>query len=72
LLSARGQSNTDRSRVGMSTSLAIPDLGLSTIIGRMDRDASEKMINEAMRSTTDRLRIWDYRTQSQIILTEIS
>jgi transcription initiation factor TFIIB len=56
----------------MSTSLAIPDLGLSTIIGRMDRDASEKMINEAMRSTTDRLRIWDYRTQSQIILTEIS
>jgi hypothetical protein len=49
----------------MSTSLAIPDLGLSTIIGRMDRDASGKMINEAMRSTMDRLRIWDYRTQSQ-------
>jgi transcription initiation factor TFIIB len=45
----------------MSTSLAILDLGLSTIIGRMDRDASGKMINEAMRS----LRIWDYRTQSQ-------
>ena len=63
LLSARGQSNTSRSRVGMSTSLAIPDMGLSTIIGRTDRDASGKMINAAMRSKMDRLRVWDYRTQ---------
>lgn len=48
----------------MSTSLAIPD-GLSTIIGRMDTDASGKMINEAMRSTMDRLRTWEYTIQSQ-------
>jgi transcription initiation factor TFIIB len=58
-----GQSNTIRSRVGMSTSLARHDMGLSTIIGRTDRDASGQKIDAAMRSTMDRLRIWDYRTQ---------
>src|SRR5919199_204661 len=52
-----------RSRVGMSTSLARHDMGLSTIIGRTDRDASGQKIDAAMRSTMDRLRIWDYRTQ---------
>src|SRR5919198_3668136 len=31
-----GQSNASRSRVGMSTSLARHDMGLSTIIGRTD------------------------------------
>ena len=58
-----GQSNTSRSRVGMSTSLARHDMGLSTIIGRTDRDASGQKIDAAMRSTMDRLRVWDYRTQ---------
>src|SRR5919107_3214414 len=52
-----------RSRVGMSTSLARHDMGLSTIIGRTDRDASGQKIDAAMRSTMDRLRTWDYRTQ---------
>lgn len=58
-----GQSNINRSRVGMSTSLARHDMGLSTIIGRTDRDASGQKIDAAMRSTMDRLRVWDYRTQ---------
>ena len=57
------QSNNSRSRVGMSTSLARHDMGLSTIIGRTDRDASGQKIDAAMRSTMDRLRTWDYRTQ---------
>ena len=57
------QSNTNRSRVGMSTSLARHDMGLSTIIGRTDRDASGQKIDAVMRSTMDRLRVWDYRTQ---------
>src|SRR5919204_1250773 len=56
-------SSKDRSRVGMSTSLARHDMGLSTIIGRTDRDASGQKIDAAMRSTMDRLRVWDYRTQ---------
>jgi transcription initiation factor TFIIB len=65
LSSSMGQSNgsNSRSRVGMSTSLARHDMGLSTIIGRIDRDASGQKIDAAMRSTMDRLRVWDYRTQ---------
>jgi transcription initiation factor TFIIB len=63
LLSSATQSNNSRSRVGMSTSLARHDMGLSTIIGRTDRDASGQKIDAAMRSTMDRLRTWDYRTQ---------
>ena len=55
--------SSSRSRVGMSTSLARHDMGLSTIIGRTDRDASGQKIDAAMRSTMDRLRVWDYRTQ---------
>jgi transcription initiation factor TFIIB len=58
-----GQSSTGRSRAGMSTSLARHDMGLSTIIGRTDRDASGQKIDVAMRSTMERLRTWDYRTQ---------
>ena len=57
-----GLSDT-RSRVGMSTSLAKHDMGLSTIIGRTDRDASGQKIDGPMRSTMERLRTWDYRTQ---------
>ncbi|MFL6317848.1 MAG: transcription initiation factor IIB family protein [Nitrososphaeraceae archaeon] len=65
LASSMGQSNgsNSRSRVGMSTSLARHDMGLSTIIGRTDRDASGQKIDAAMRTTMDRLRFWDYRTQ---------
>src|SRR5918911_599434 len=65
LASSMSQSNgsNSRSRVGMSTSLARHDMGLSTIIGRTDRDASGQKIDAAMRSTMDRLRTWDYRTQ---------
>jgi len=47
----------------MSTSLARHDMGLSTIIGRTDRDASGQKIDATMRSKMDRLRFWDYRTQ---------
>src|SRR5919202_933912 len=49
-------SQSNNSRVGMSTSLARHDMGLSTIIGRTDRDASGQKIDAAMRSTMDRLR----------------
>lgn len=56
--------SNDKSRIGMSTSLARHDMGLSTIIGRTDRDASGQKIDAAMRSTMDRLRTWDFRTQT--------
>jgi transcription initiation factor TFIIB len=63
LSSAVGESNDTRSRIGVSTSLARHDMGLSTIIGRTDRDASGQKIDAQMRSTMDRLRTWDFRTQ---------
>jgi transcription initiation factor TFIIB len=57
------ESNDTRSRVGMSTSLARHDMGLSTIIGRTDRDASGQKIDGPMLSTMERLRTWDLRSQ---------
>jgi transcription initiation factor TFIIB len=63
-LSSDGSSN-DRSRIGMSTSLARHDMGLSTVIGRIDRDASGQKLDAAMRSTMERLRTWDTRTKVQ-------
>jgi transcription initiation factor TFIIB len=36
--------HNDRSRTGIPTSLAIYDMGLATVIGRADRDATGKKI----------------------------
>src|SRR5919199_925236 len=54
----------DRSRTGTPSSLARHDMGLSTVIGRADKDASGNRIDVSMRSTMDRLRAWDFRTQA--------
>jgi transcription initiation factor TFIIB len=50
-------------RTGMPTSLARSDMGLSTVIGKTDKDASGSKIEPSMRSTMHRLRTWDFRTQ---------
>jgi transcription initiation factor TFIIB len=55
--------NNSRIRTGMPTSLARHDMGLSTIIGRTDRDYTGNRIATSIKSTIDRLRILDYRTQ---------
>ena len=55
---------SDRSRTGTPSSLARHDMGLSTVIGRADKDASGNRIDVSMRSTMDRLRAWDFRTQA--------
>jgi transcription initiation factor TFIIB len=39
-------------------------MGLYTIIGKEDRDARGNKIDVMMRSTINRLRIWDFRTQA--------
>src|SRR5919106_1311861 len=57
------QSNINRIRTGMPTSLARHDMGLSTIIGRTDKDYNGNRIATSIKSTIDRLRILDYRTQ---------
>jgi len=54
----------DRSRTGIPSSLARHDMGLSTVIGRADKDASGRTLDAAMRSTMGRLRAWDFRSQA--------
>jgi transcription initiation factor TFIIB len=50
-----------KARTGAPTSLSRYDRGLSTIIGRADRDASGQKIDSVMQSTFERLRTWDAR-----------
>src|SRR5918996_3178251 len=52
-----------RARTGAPYSLARHDMGLSTIIGRENKDASGQIIDTAMRSKIERLRTWDARTR---------
>jgi len=54
---------TDRARTGTPTSLAMHDMGLATVIGQTDKDATGKPLSANMRSTIERLRTWDNRTQ---------
>ena len=53
----------DRSRTGGPTSIAIHDMGLATMIGALNRDASGRSISGATKSTVERLRTWDRRSQ---------
>jgi transcription initiation factor TFIIB len=55
--------NNSKIRTGMPTSLARHDMGLSTIIGKTDRDYTGNRIATSIKSTIDRLRVLDYRTQ---------
>jgi transcription initiation factor TFIIB len=38
---------------------------LYTLIGRTDKDASGNKLDTVMRSTMERLRMWNHRTQAQ-------
>lgn len=58
------EETNDRSRTGVPSSLARHDMGLSTVIGRTDKDASGHMLGAAMRATMGRLRAWDFRSQA--------
>ena len=53
----------DRSRTGVPASLAMHDMGLATVIGSADRDASGKSLPASMKATIERLRTWDGRSQ---------
>ncbi|MBI3841148.1 MAG: transcription initiation factor IIB [Thaumarchaeota archaeon] len=52
----------DRARTGAPTSITYRDMGLSTMIGRSNRDASGRALGSPMRSAIDRLRKWDNRS----------
>jgi len=53
----------DRARAGTPTSLAMHDMGLATIINPINKDASGKPLTASMKSTIERLRTWDSRSQ---------
>jgi len=55
---------TNRTRVGAGTSLTMHDMGLSTIIGTQNKDSTGRPLTTAMRSSIERLRTWDSRTQA--------
>ncbi len=52
-----------RSRAGVPTSLAMHDMGLATIIGPTNKDSTGKPLSSSMKSTIERLRTWDSRSQ---------
>ena len=54
----------NKKRTGIPTSLARHDMGLYTVIGRTDKDASGHKIEAYMHSTMRRLRTWDFRIQT--------
>ncbi len=56
-------SGQDRTRTGAPTSLAMHDMGLATIINPQNKDASGKPLSASMKSTIERLRTWDSRSQ---------
>ena len=58
-----GQMDETRARTGAPTSLASHDMGLATIVGKNDKDASGTKIDPSIRSTMQRLRTWDFRLQ---------
>ena len=54
----------NKSRAGIPTSLAIHDMGLSTVINPQNRDATGKPLSSSMKSTIERLRTWDNRSRT--------
>lgn len=59
-----GDEKGDKSRSGSPTSIAIHDMGLATVIGSLNRDAAGRSLSGSMKSTVDRLRTWDRRSQA--------
>jgi len=57
-------SGVDRSRVGAGTSITMHDMGLSTIIGQQNKDATGKPLDSSMKKSMERLRTWDSRSQA--------
>jgi transcription initiation factor TFIIB len=57
------EEKNSKTRTGAPTSLAVHDMGLSTVIGRTNRDASGQILDASMLSTIKRLRTWDTRIQ---------
>ncbi len=55
---------TNRARAGAGTSLTMHDMGLSTVIDSSNKDSAGKPLSANMKSSIERLRTWDSRTQA--------
>ena len=55
----------NRTRAGAATSLAMHDMGLSTVIDSANRDSTGKPLSAGIKSSIERLRTWDSRTQAR-------
>jgi len=53
----------ERSRTGLPTSIAMHDMGLATTIGGENRDAAGRSLSGSMKSSIERMRTWDRRSQ---------
>ncbi|MFQ5782670.1 MAG: transcription initiation factor IIB family protein [Nitrosopumilus sp.] len=56
-------SGADPARAGAPSSLLMHDMGLSTVINPLNKDATGKPLSTSMKSTIERLRTWDSRSQ---------
>lgn len=56
--------DNNRARAGPGSSLAMHDMGLSTIIGQTNKDSTGKPLSTNVKRSIDRLRTWDSRTQT--------
>lgn len=56
---------TTKARVGAATSLTMHDMGLSTVIGAANKDSTGKPLSAGVKSSIERLRTWDSRTQTR-------
>jgi len=61
--SFQNNGRSDPTRTGMPASLAIHDMGLSTVINSSNKDATGKPLSASMRANIQRLRTWDSRSQ---------
>ena len=53
----------DKSRVGAGTSITMHDMGLSTMISPINKDATGKPLSSTMKKSIERLRTWNTRSQ---------
>ena len=53
-----------KARTGAGTSLTMHDMGLSTVIGAANKDSTGKPLSASVKSSIERLRTWDSRSQA--------
>jgi len=54
----------NKARTGAGTSIRMHDMGLSTVIGTANKDSTGKPLSASVKSSIERLRTWDSRSQA--------